>query len=123
MELKNRGISAWPGRSCFHCSVHANKPQVLRVHQVRSPERLESVSLAFLNSFFDWLLGQRTGEDWRKRRTTKSSSLATYWKAYRLVYERATSGKVDANIAEAENAQGRPSTQPMIPSLETSHYS
>ncbi|KAK0612280.1 hypothetical protein B0T17DRAFT_620503 [Bombardia bombarda] len=58
-----------------------------------------SVTLAFLNSFFDWLLSQRTGKDGRKKRgTTKSSSLGTYWKVYRLVYERATGEKLDAKL-------------------------
>ncbi|KAK3290594.1 C2H2 finger domain protein [Chaetomium fimeti] len=66
----------------------------------RDPQRaFESVTLAFLNSFFDWLLSQRTGKDGRKKRgTTKSSSLGTYWKVYRLVYERATGEKLDAKL-------------------------
>jgi hypothetical protein len=44
------------------------------------PQRaFESITLAFLNSFFDWLLSQRTGKDGRiKRGTAKSSSLGTY---------------------------------------------
>ncbi|KAH8744320.1 C2H2 finger domain protein [Diaporthe sp. PMI_573] len=64
------------------------------------PQRaFESITLAFLNSFFDWLLSQRTGKDGRKKRgTTKSSSLGTYWKVYRLVYERATGEKLDAKL-------------------------
>jgi hypothetical protein len=62
-------------------------------------ESFESVSLASLNCFFDWLLGQKTGKDGRKKRgTKKSSSLGTYWKIYRLVYERATGAKLDAKL-------------------------
>ncbi|KAK3318207.1 C2H2 finger domain protein [Apodospora peruviana] len=62
-------------------------------------ESFESVSLGSLYNFFDWLLGQKAGKDGRKKRgTKKSSSLGTYWKVYRLVYERATGAKLDAKL-------------------------
>ncbi|KAJ9656079.1 hypothetical protein H2201_008651 [Coniosporium apollinis] len=57
------------------------------------------VSIKLLYSFFDWLLNQRRGKGGRKRRGTKlASSLGTYWKVYRLVYERATGGKIDPQM-------------------------
>ena len=44
-----------------------------------------------LYSFFEWLLSQKLGKGGRRRRGTKhNSSLGTYWKLYRLVYQRAT---------------------------------
>lgn len=62
-------------------------------------ERFEFVSLKFLYYFFDWMLSQKTGKDGRKKRGTKKTrSLGTYWKLYRLVYERATGGKLDATM-------------------------
>ncbi|KXX77138.1 hypothetical protein MMYC01_207556 [Madurella mycetomatis] len=62
-------------------------------------ESFESVSLGSLYNFFDWLLGQKAGKNGRKKRgTKKSSSLGTYWKVYRLVYERATGAKLDAKL-------------------------
>lgn len=59
----------------------------------------ESVSINVLYTFFDWILNQTQGKDGRKRRgTTKRSSLGTYWKVYRLVYERAMTRKLDAKL-------------------------
>ncbi|KAF2844244.1 hypothetical protein T440DRAFT_436700 [Plenodomus tracheiphilus IPT5] len=58
-----------------------------------------TVTVSTLYTFFDWLLNQRQGKGGRKRRGTKfASSLGTYWKVYRLVYERATSAKLDQKI-------------------------
>ncbi|ORX95381.1 hypothetical protein BCR34DRAFT_607969 [Clohesyomyces aquaticus] len=58
-----------------------------------------TVSVRTLHTFFDWLLDQRQGKGGRKRRGTKfASSLGTYWKVYRLVYERATSVKIDGKM-------------------------
>jgi hypothetical protein len=57
------------------------------------------ISLKFLRSFFDWLLSQRRGKAGRKRRGTKcASSLGTYWKVFRLAYERATGLKIDGKM-------------------------
>lgn len=54
------------------------------------------MSVRTLHTFFDWLLNQRQGKGGRKRRGTKyASSLGTYWKVFRLVYERATGDKID----------------------------
>lgn len=58
-----------------------------------------AISIKVLYSFFDWLLNQRRGKGGRKRRGTKlSSSLGTYWKCYRLVYERATGSKIEPQM-------------------------
>src|SRR5215469_2980796 len=52
-----------------------------------------------LYSFFDWLLRQTRGKGGRRRRGTKhKSSLGTYWKLYRLVYERATGEKINGKM-------------------------
>ncbi|KAF1964005.1 hypothetical protein BU23DRAFT_521662, partial [Bimuria novae-zelandiae CBS 107.79] len=58
-----------------------------------------TVSVGTLYTFFSWLLDQRQGKGGRKRRGIKfASSLGTYWKVYRLVYERATSLKLDGKM-------------------------
>jgi hypothetical protein len=58
-----------------------------------------TVSIRTLHTFFDWLLGRQRGKRGRKLRGTKTeSSLGTYWKIFRLVYERATDAKVDGRI-------------------------
>ncbi|KJZ72256.1 hypothetical protein HIM_08398 [Hirsutella minnesotensis 3608] len=59
----------------------------------------ESRSLRLLYNFFDWSLNQKIGKDGRKRRgIKKSSSLGTYWKVFRLVFERATGDKLDSKM-------------------------
>ncbi|KAF2679214.1 hypothetical protein K458DRAFT_422443 [Lentithecium fluviatile CBS 122367] len=58
-----------------------------------------TVSIASLNTFFDWMLSQRRVKRGRRRRGTKHvSSLGTYWKVFRLVYERATGEKIDGKM-------------------------
>ena len=58
-------------------------------------EMYNTISLRSLYNFFDWFLSQRRGKGGRKRRGTKlASSLGTYWKVFRLVYERATGVKI-----------------------------
>ncbi|KAF2844126.1 C2H2 finger domain protein [Plenodomus tracheiphilus IPT5] len=58
-----------------------------------------TVSVTTLYIFFDWLLGPHRGKGRRKRRGTKlASSLGTYWKVFRLVYERAAGVKLDGKI-------------------------
>lgn len=59
----------------------------------------KTVQAGLLYSFFDWLLLQKRGKDKRRRRSTKhKSSLGTYWKLYRLVYERATGQKLNGQM-------------------------
>ncbi|KID94307.1 C2H2 finger domain protein, partial [Metarhizium majus ARSEF 297] len=59
----------------------------------------QSNALPLLYNFFDWLLNQKIGKNGRKKRgTRKSSSLGTYWKVFRLVYERATGNKLDPKL-------------------------
>ena len=58
-----------------------------------------NISKGLLHSFFDWRLNQRRGKNGRKLRGTKlCSSLESYWKTFRLVYERATGAKIDARL-------------------------
>jgi len=59
----------------------------------------QTVHAGLLYSFFDWLLSQKTGKRGRRKRGTKhKSSLGTYWKLYRLVYERATGQKLNGQM-------------------------
>ncbi|KND85610.1 hypothetical protein TOPH_09291, partial [Tolypocladium ophioglossoides CBS 100239] len=58
-----------------------------------------STSVRVLYNFFDWSLNQKVGKDGRKKRgTKKSSSLGTYWKVFRLVFQRATGDKLNAKM-------------------------
>ena len=88
--LENRLSTAWfVLTSRRYCTFIGYDPE----------ECFKAVSLSFLHYFFDWLLSQKTGKDGRKKRgTKKSSSLGTYWKVYRLVYERARNEKLDAKL-------------------------
>jgi hypothetical protein len=65
-------------------------------------EMYNAISLRSLYNFFDWLLSQRRGKGGRKRRGTKlASSLGTYWKVFRLVYERAIGAKIDGETTRS----------------------
>jgi hypothetical protein len=63
-----------------------------------------TVSVQSLYVFLDWLLSRRESKEdkeGRKRRlrgTKFASSLETYWKVFRLVYERATNLKLDGKL-------------------------
>jgi hypothetical protein len=58
-----------------------------------------TVSLKTLNFFFNWLLSEREGNNGRKICGTKfASSLGTYWKVFRLVYERNTCQKINGKL-------------------------
>jgi hypothetical protein len=63
----------------------------------RNPNQaIRAVTHRTLKPFFDWLLNQRRGAGGRRLKGVKSSeSLGTYWKVFRLVYERATGEKVN----------------------------
>jgi len=64
-----------------------------------------------LYSFFDWLLRQKRGKGGRRRRGTKhKSSLGTYWKLYRLVYEKTTGEKLNGQINRVMHRVGTPQT-------------
>jgi hypothetical protein len=99
--LKTSGASKQPVSFCFPTVLHhpngANVWHRFWAYLGKDPQKAYmTVSLHSLHSFFDWLLNQRRGKGGRRRRRTKvSSSLGTYWKVYRLVYERATGAKLD----------------------------
>lgn len=58
-------------------------------------QAMQTISHRTLKAFFDWLLNQRRGKGGRRIKGVKSSnSLGTYWKVFRLVYERATDEKI-----------------------------
>lgn len=58
-------------------------------------EELKRVSVSILFTFLDWVLNLRRGKNGRRLPGTKcKSSLDTFWKVFRLVYERETSNKI-----------------------------
>jgi hypothetical protein len=57
---------------------------------------MQAISHRTLKAFFDWLLNQRRGKGGRRTKGVGSSdTLGTYWKVFRLVYERATDEKIN----------------------------
>ncbi|KAI0410839.1 C2H2 finger domain protein [Xylaria grammica] len=66
----------------------------------RNPmETFQHISIKLLYLFFDWRLNLTENKDGRKLRGIATrSSLGTYWKVFRLVYERATGDKLDAKL-------------------------
>lgn len=57
------------------------------------------LSIGMLYTFLEWSLNQRRGKNGRRLPGIKQkSSLETFWKVFRLVYERATSGKIEKSM-------------------------
>ena len=57
-----------------------------------------------LYAFFNWVLNQRRGKDGRRRQGLKyRSSLETYWKIFRLVYEREMQEKISRETSRRLN--------------------
>lgn len=60
---------------------------------------MQPVSCRTLKSFFERMLNQRQGKGGRRLAGIQSAStLGTYWKVFRLVYERATGEKIEGKI-------------------------
>lgn len=81
----------------------------------------QCVSLPLLHSFFDWLLNRKSGKRGRRLRGTKlKSSLGTYWKVYRLVYERATGQKIHGQVNRGMHKVGNISVRSKL--VRTERY-
>ncbi|CCF42280.1 C2H2 finger domain-containing protein [Colletotrichum higginsianum] len=62
----------------------------------------ETLSIKLLYNFFDWYLSQKVGKDGRKRNgIKKKSSLGTYWKIFRLVFERAMGERIASKLGRS----------------------
>ncbi|KAK7927845.1 hypothetical protein PG985_004843 [Apiospora marii] len=66
---------------------------------VKHPNSYEPISVCLLYSFFQWRLNQKFTPAGRRLRGIKNrSSLGTYWKVFRLAYERAVAEKVEPKL-------------------------
>ena len=67
---------------------------------LRDPQQCyKALSTRQLYNFFDWCLNQKVGKNGRRKRgIKKKSSLGTYWKVFRLVFERATEEKIHPKL-------------------------
>ncbi|KAK1973628.1 C2H2 finger domain-containing protein [Colletotrichum cereale] len=62
----------------------------------------ETLSVGILYNFFDWYLSQKVGKDGRKRSgIKKKGSLGTYWKIFRLVFERAMGERIASKLGRS----------------------
>ncbi|UQC77422.1 C2H2 finger domain-containing protein [Colletotrichum lupini] len=75
-----------------------------------------TISTSIMHTFFDWLLNQKVGKDGRRKRgIKKKSSLGTYWKVFRLVYERAVGDKLDLKLNRSMHREGNsPGPKPVL---------
>ncbi|CEO59611.1 hypothetical protein PMG11_04283 [Penicillium brasilianum] len=66
----------------------------------KDPEQeFQKLSIAILHTFLDWALNLRRGKNGRRLPGIKrKSSLETFWKVFRLVFERATSEKIGSQM-------------------------
>jgi hypothetical protein len=62
----------------------------------RDPQQCyKAFSTLQLYNFFDYPCNQKVGKDgWKKRRIKKKSPVGTYWKVFRLVFERVMEEKM-----------------------------
>ncbi|KAK1961500.1 hypothetical protein LY78DRAFT_588565 [Colletotrichum sublineola] len=69
----------------------------------RDPQQCyETLSIKILYNFFDWYLSQKLGKKGRKRSgIKKKSSLGTYWKIFRLVFERAMGERISSKLGRS----------------------
>ncbi|EDN06867.1 predicted protein [Histoplasma mississippiense (nom. inval.)] len=67
----------------------------------RDPKEMyQRMDVKMLYTFFRWVLNQRRGKGGRRRQGLKyQSSLETYWKIFRLVYEREMQEKIGREIS------------------------
>lgn len=62
-------------------------------------EEYHRISMPILYNFLEWALNLRRGKNGRRLPGIKcKSSLDTFWKVFRLVYERSTSNRIDKQM-------------------------
>lgn len=72
----------------------------------------QQLNYRVLYTFFYWMLNQRRGKEGRRRQGIKyRSSLITYWKNFRTVYELKMEKKVDKETSRLINKCVRPISQ------------
>ena len=60
---------------------------------------MQAISRRTLKAFFEWTLNQRQGKGGRRLAGIQSAStLGTYWKVFRLVYEQANGEKIEGKM-------------------------
>ncbi|KAF3349014.1 hypothetical protein VdG2_02860 [Verticillium dahliae VDG2] len=102
-EVNNSDFDAQdysPGTEILLSGFEDHWQRFCKENEFGDPHRqLESISLGILVSFFTWRLDLQTGKGGRKIKGIKTNSaLGTYWKVFRLVYERAMTVKFDPKL-------------------------
>ncbi|KAF4480421.1 hypothetical protein CGGC5_v011005 [Colletotrichum fructicola Nara gc5] len=112
-ELENFNEDAFacqdysPGTTLLLDAVEEQWQQYCKVIKRDVQQCYATISTRLLHTFFDWFLSQKVGKDGRKKRgIRKKSSLGTYWKVFRLVYERAICNKVDSKLNRSMHREG-----------------
>lgn len=78
------------------CWSHKYTTKILLFYQKDPNEEYHRISIPILYSFLEWALNLRRGKNGRRLPGIKcKSSLDTFWKVFRLVYERSTSNRID----------------------------
>jgi hypothetical protein len=81
---------------------------------------LPAVPRRTLKAFFEWMLNQRQGKVGRRLAGIQSAStLGTYWKVFRLVYERAAGEKIEGKM---NRHMHRVSSIACLPAQSTSNH-
>ncbi|KAK1707756.1 C2H2 finger domain protein [Colletotrichum acutatum] len=88
-----------PGTTVLLDAVEEQWRQFCCVLKRDPKECYAKISLGLMYNFFDWVMSQKIGKNGRKKRgIKKKSSLGTYWKVFRLVFERAVGEKINQKL-------------------------
>ncbi|KXH36374.1 C2H2 finger domain-containing protein [Colletotrichum salicis] len=97
-----------PGTTVLLDAVEEQWRQFCCVLKRDPKECYAKISLSLMYNFFDWVMSQKVGKNGRKKRgIKKKSSLGTYWKVFRLVFERAVGEKINQKLNRSMHRAGK----------------
>ncbi|RWA03585.1 hypothetical protein EKO27_g11521 [Xylaria grammica] len=81
----------------LYCGTLDKNRDIREYYEYSQGETSPAISLLYF--FFEWSLNQKEGKNGRRKRgIQKKSTLGTYWKVFRLVFERALGDKIDPKV-------------------------
>jgi hypothetical protein len=99
LKVAGTGESRAPPTFLYDPAVDLSRSRYCKYVGRNSEQSIRAVTLRFLYCFFDWILDQRRGKGGRRVCGIKATStLGTYWKIFRLVYEEANDAKIDGKL-------------------------
>jgi hypothetical protein len=98
-KVAGTGKSITPPTFLYYPAVNLSHSRYCKYGGKNPEQSIRAVTLRLLYSFFGWVLDQRRGKSGRRVCGIKSSStLGTYWKIFRLIYEEANDSKIHGKL-------------------------